>query len=397
MGAPDMRLAPVAAVSRGLVHNGVLMLLCTVAALALVTTGFLSDAPNRLADGVSLPIWHAPATPACLVAACLAALALLATRDDRAAHWAAGGLAALLALALLLTAAAFASALSVPGHPAQRHALGPAFWIAFAMACLAMVDAMQRLALRLPARAACLLILLAVFEGLAAAGTFDSLSLAREFASHRALFAAAFLRHVALVGAALLASVAVCAPLTMAVRRGGRGRSAIYSVLGLLQTIPSIALFGLLIAPLTALAAHVPLLKSLGVSGLGVTPALIALVLYAAFPLVRMSDAAFSAVPSDVAEAARGLGFGRRQRFFAVGLPLALPVLLSGLRVVTLQAIGLATVAALIGGGGLGTFIFQGIGEYALDLVLVGAIPVILLALATDFGFRLLLAAVETP
>jgi osmoprotectant transport system permease protein len=379
------------------VRNRVLMLLCAVAAIALVTTGFMSDAPNRLADGVSHPIWHAPAAPALLVASCLAALALLTMRDDRTTHWAACGLAAMLAVTLLLTAASFATTLSVPGHPAQRHALGPAFWIAFAMACLAMVDAMQRLALGLAARAACLLILIALLLGLAAAGAFDSLSLAREFVSHRALFAAAFLRHVALVGAALVASIAVCAPLTMAVRRGGRSRTAIYSVLSLLQTIPSIALFGLLIAPLTALAAHVPLLKSLGISGLGVTPALIALVLYSAFPLVRMSDAAFSAVPGEVAEAARGLGFGRQKRFFAVGLPLALPVLLSGFRVVTLQAIGLATVAALIGGGGLGTFIFEGIGEYALDLVLVGAIPVILLALATDFGFRLLLAAVETP
>ncbi len=98
-----------------------------------------------------------------------------------------------------------------------------------------------------------------------------------------------------------------------------------------------------------------------------------------------------------MADAAAGLGFDRRRQFFAVDLPLALPVLVSGLRVVTLQAIGLATVAALIGGGGLGTFIFEGIGEYALDLVLVGALPVILLALLADFGFRILQAAVAVP
>jgi len=202
-------------------------------------------------------------------------------------------------------------------------------------------------------------------------------------------------RHVALVGGALLLSILVCAPLVLATRT--RARGVVHACLGVFQTIPSIALFGLLIAPLTALAAHVPALKAIGVSGLGVTPALIALVVYSAFPLVRMSEAALAAVPPEVADAAMGLGMSRAARFRAVDWPLALPVLVSGLRVVTLQAIGLATVAALIGGGGLGTFIFEGIGAYALDLVLLGAIPVILLALATDFAFRLLMAAVAPP
>ena len=77
--------------------------------------------------------------------------------------------------------------------------------------------------------------------------------------------------------------------------------------------------------------------------------------------------------------------------FIEVELPLALPALISGLRVVTIQAIGLASVAALIGAGGLGTFIFQGIGQYALDLVLVGALPVILLALLANLLFDMLL------
>ena len=92
-----------------------------------------------------------------------------------------------------------------------------------------------------------------------------------------------------------------------------------------------------------------------------------------------------------VKDAAAAIGFGRRRMFIEVELPLALPALVSGLRVVTIQAIGLASVAALIGAGGLGTFIFQGIGQYALDLVLVGAIPVILLALLANFIFEMLL------
>ncbi len=92
-------------------------------------------------------------------------------------------------------------------------------------------------------------------------------------------------------------------------------------------------------------------------------------------------------------DAAIGMGFDARALFLSVELPLALPALISGLRVVAIQAIGLAAVAALIGAGGLGVFVFQGIGQYALELVLLGAIPIILLALAADFLFQMLLAA----
>src|SRR5262249_55610530 len=87
---------------------------------------------------------------------------------------------------------------------------------------------------------------------------------------------------------------------------------------------------------------------------------------------------------------ARGMGLTQRQIFKEIELPLALPVLLAGLRIVTVQAIGLAVVAALIGAGGLGTFVFEGPGQYAVDLVLLGALPAILLALAPDFMLQVL-------
>lgn len=378
------------------VHNPVLLLLGAVAIAACAGTGFMSHAPNRLADGISFAVWHAPWS-AC-IALLLTGLVVLAfvprsPGRDRLVL----GLATALALSVLVAAGLYATALTEPGRPAQRQALGPAFWITLAGAGLIMLDAMQSLEWRIQARAVVVAGMVGGFVALAMTGLFDDLSLTREFASHRAIFVREVIRHIELVVAAILLSIVVCAPLVLVVRRQTKARAVIYATLGLLQTIPSIALFGLLITPLGFLAAHVPVLAAIGVSGLGVTPVLIALVLYSAFPLVRMSDAAFSSVPGEVADAAHGLGFGRRRRFVSVDLPLAMPVLLSGLRVATLQAIGLATVAALIGGGGLGTFVFAGIGQYALDLVLVGAIPVVLLALATDFGFRLALAAARAP
>lgn len=378
-------------------RNPVLGLLVVLASAALAATGFLSDAPNRLADGVSLPIWRAPVGLVVIIGSLICGLAMLSLARGRWADRLALILALLLVFALPIAAGLFAKALAVPDHPAQRQALGPAFWIACLSAGLAALDAMQRLKLAALTRGLGGLAMIGAAYGLARAGVFDALSLSREFASQGPRFAAELLRHVLLVLGALAGAVLLCGPLVALVRRGGRARGLLFAVLGLLQTVPSIALFGLLIAPLNALARQVPALKAIGISGLGATPAIIALVLYSAFPLVRMSDAALAAVPAEVAEAARGLGFGRWRRFFSVDMPLALPVLVSGLRVVTLQAIGLATVAALIGAGGLGTFIFEGIGEYALDLVLVGALPVILLALAADLLFGALLALVEVP
>ena len=370
-----------------------LLLLGCVAIASCLGTNFISHAPNRLADGISYPIWDAPPLAAVAVVILLSGLVALGfVSRPRLA------LVVAVALAFLVPVAAgrFAIALIEPGHPAQRQALGPGFWILQTIAALAMLDAMDALRWRLGARAFLLVAVSTGFAACAHGGLFDALSLTREVASHRALFVEALIRHVVLVVAAVVISLVVCAPLTWAVRLPTI-RAPVFSTLGLLQTVPSIALFGLLITPLGLLAAHVPALHAVGVSGLGVTPTLIALVLYSAYPLVRMSDAAFAAVPVEVTDAATGLGYGRRQRFWSVDLPLALPVMISGLRVVTLQAIGLATVAALIGGGGLGTFIFEGIGQYALDLVLIGAIPVILLALTADFSFRLVLSAVRVP
>lgn len=199
------------------------------------------------------------------------------------------------------------------------------------------------------------------------------------------------LRHLGLVGAATFLALMIGVPLTVLVLRKKAVAGFVFASLGILQTIPSIALFGVLIAPMSKLSEDLPLLRELGINGTGPAPAILALTLYSLLPLVRSFHTGFSEVAMEVKDAATAIGFGAHRMFIAVELPLALPALLSGLRVVTIQAIGLASVAALIGAGGLGTFIFQGIGQYALDLVLVGALPVILLALSANLIFATLL------
>jgi osmoprotectant transport system permease protein len=179
-------------------------------------------------------------------------------------------------------------------------------------------------------------------------------------------------------------------PLGVIALRRPRFEAPLFAALNLLQTVPSIALFGLLLVPLSALATAFPAVGSLGIGGVGPAPAIIALVLYALLPVARNTLVGIAGVSVATLDAARGMGMTPRQVFWRVEVPLALPVLLAGLRVVTVQAIGLAVVAALIGAGGLGTFVFEGLGQYAADLVLLGALPAIAMALAIDFLLRLL-------
>jgi osmoprotectant transport system permease protein len=373
------------------VHDRVLFLLCCIAWLALLGGGFIESAPNRLARGTAFSLWQAPPDAAAAVILSLAFLTAPAfIVGHRTRSLIAAATASLVVLACLYAAGRFASILTMPDTPASRQSLGPAFWLVIAAILLALLDILQKARGALLLRTACPVFLGLACVLLATSGSLDAVSLVKEFANLRPVFGVELLRHIFLVAAALAAALLIGLPLAGFVLWRDKYRPIVFSILNILQTIPSIALFGLLIAPLSTLAERIPLLGRLGVSGTGATPAIIALGLYALLPLVRNMVVGFAEVPVDVKDAARGLGFDARGIFFAVEMPLALPALISGLRIVTVQSIGLATVAALIGAGGLGTFVFQGIGQYALDLVLLGAFPIILLALAADCVFRLL-------
>jgi osmoprotectant transport system permease protein len=158
----------------------------------------------------------------------------------------------------------------------------------------------------------------------------------------------------------------------------------VLGTLNVIQTIPAIALFGILMAPLGALAARVPAAAAIGIRGIGAAPAVVALFLYSLLPIVANAVVGLRRVSHTAVEAALGMGMTPWQVLFRIELPLALPVILTGIRVVLVQNIGMVTVAALIGGGGLGTFVFQGIGQTAIDLVLLGAIPIVVLAFSAS-------------
>ena len=369
------------------IGNPVLLTLGGIAGVAVAAAGFVAYAPNRLVSGQPIALWAAaPALATAGIAALgTALLAACFAAPRQALYWGQAIAAALLLLLVLTAAGAAARAIAAGAPVAARVSPGAAFWILAVCAALAIGDALQRLDAGPGVR---LLVVAAVVGGvfaLAEAGSFAALSIAREYATRHQLFAEALARHIVLVAAGVGPALAIGFPLGVAVARAPRWQSPVFAVLNIVQTIPSIALFGLLIAPLSALAAAVPALAALGVAGIGVAPAVIALVLYALLPVVRNTAAGLGGVDRATVEAGRGMGMTAGQLFFRVELPLALPVLLAGLRIVVVQAIGLAVIAALIGAGGLGTFVFEGLGQYAVDLVLLGALPAIFLALAADF------------
>ncbi len=353
------------------------MALGLAAALGL---SLLSHAPNRLSSGHGIALIEL--APTLLTAPVL--LLLLGIFMPPTRRW--QGLSALGNAALLLGLiwlAGDAASRWAQGSALARTSLGAGFWVLAAVSLLALADALQGWAAALAAAGLALGLAL-----LLATGALDQLALLKEYANRQELFQAALLRHLQIVGATLLPALAIALPLGVAAARNQRLGQALFPVLNLIQTIPSIALFALLIAPLALLARAWPLLGDWGLAGIGLVPAVLALVLYSLLPITRSTAAGLQQVPAAVLDSARGMGMTPRQIFWRVELPLALPLLLAGLRVSTVQTVGLAVVAALIGAGGLGSLIFQGLLSSAADLVLLGVLPVLALGLLVDAMFK---------
>lgn len=383
---------------RAMPRNRVLLVLVLIGVAANLWSGFLGAAPNRLISAHPIYLWQALDQPSLLAAAILAALlgALSFMPNTRRNGLAALCLCGVLLLLLLFAAGASAAALMKAAPPATRISLGAAFWITLFCLAMTMVDALQRLCAGIALRLLTIATVVLAIAAMAWSGILTALSIAREYAAHREVFAAALDRHGMLVLLSVGLALVIGIPLGMLTARRPKAAGAIFSTLNLLQTIPSIALFGLLIVPLSALAAAAPGLAALGIGGIGAAPAIVALVLYALLPVVRNTNAGITGVDPAIIDTARGMGLSNAQIFWRVELPLGMPIFLAGLRIVLVQTIGLAVVAALIGAGGLGTFVFQGIGQYATDLVLLGAIPTILFALAADFILTLAVALSES-
>ena len=356
------------------------VLIAAIAAVAAFMP-FAAFRANRIVLGVSrdifaaLPGWEAVVLA--LVIALGVGVALLRTPT----LWRL--VTSLAVLALLFVAIGHAGTfLTPPGDKVARVSPGGGFWLlVFAFALLA-ADAIARLRLKPWTRIAVLAAVAVFFGVLLGSGTLNDLSILREYFNRGETFWREAQTHLALALGSLAAATLVGIPVGVLCHRSHMLRVPVLNVLNAIQTIPSIALFGLLIAPLAWVAANIPGAAMLGISGIGAAPAMVALFAYSLLPVVANTVVGLEGVPPAADDAASGMGMTDWQRLAQVQFPLAFPVILTGIRIVLVQNIGLATIAALIGGGGFGVFVFQGVAQTAMDLVLLGAIPTVALAFA---------------
>ncbi|MCW5102773.1 ABC transporter permease [Enterobacter hormaechei subsp. hoffmannii] len=372
-------------------HNRVLLLLACVA-IAAVALPFVNVAPNRLVSGEPRALWQIWSFTPLLLGAALASTVALAFWPGRAALWLTLLLSEALFIVLFWSAGQAATQMASVESPLARTSIGSGLWLWLALCLLVCSDAIRRLTplpvLRWLLNAQFWVIpLLILFSG-----DLNQLSLLKEYANRQEVFDNALAQHLTILFGTLIPALLLGVPLGIGCYRHPSRQGAVFTVLNVIQTIPSVALFGLLIAPLAGLVKSFPALAAAGIAGTGLTPALIALVLYALLPLVRGVVAGLSQVPPDVLESAHAMGMSARQCFWKIQLPLALPLLVRSLRVVTVQTVGMAVIAALIGAGGFGALVFQGLLSSALDLVLLGVVPTIALAVVLDALFALWLA-----
>jgi len=416
---------------------------------------YFSLRPNRVmpvGDPVTLWNLHAlgwlslAAWGGLLVAACL--------HEGRWRMWAVAGLTAL--TGGLYALALGSGSLGVVGNNEYaRLGLASGAWLGLAAVYATLFsvyhDSPRLLLLPLAAIAAVLLFT-----------PFSHIGVLREYQVASDTFRAEFVRHVMLTLAALPLALLIGFPLGVLAVRESAFEGPVLGVAGFLQTIPSVALFGMLlpvlsaygrgvtVSQLAAVAAGLTLLAglwwfarrrralrrladgvlavalllgvvvllpalavasfqvmtqgtawlaqvtwdarlgSLGLRGLGVAPALVALTAYGVLPLIVNTHVGLKGVPAGTVEAARGMGMSSTQVFWRVEVPLAAPFLFEGVRAALLLLIGLATVAVLVNAGGLGYFLMRGVEQSVLDLVLLGSVPVVLLALTVDGATRVL-------
>jgi osmoprotectant transport system permease protein len=438
-----------------------------------MSPGWLLFKANRVVAGESFSPYALSSGWTLALAAVWLGSGLLSVASLRWRSWLQGALAAAALLLAVLFIRQATSELLIDAARSARVSLQGGIWLTLLAVYISLFGASSGLERRravwlvLPSA----LVLLMAF----ATGAFAELGIARELASQGGTFGAELRRHLALSLSSVLLAALIGVPAAIWAARQARVAAVVLPTAGLLQTVPSLALFGILLAPLAqlgrsftlaqgvqvsllglalalglvALSARLPSpwrgglrllsaplalppavmltvlvavylhalllgllnfeaqalnvvalwrepLAQFGVRGIGAAPALIALTLYALLPVVRNAYTGISEVPQAVIEAGRGMGMSPGQILRRIELPLALPLIVEGLRGSAVLTIGITTVAALIGAGGLGFFVLRGIDQVVPDLILLGALPIILLALVAD-GLLKLAGLLLTP
>lgn len=358
---------------------------------ALVLLPFATFRTSRIQTGESL------SAPSSLGAGWLAAIAavwlvllVVSLRDDRrpALAMTRGVVACVALLGTLGLSAVAAGRLLAGGPQFARVSVGMGAWAGIMAAYMVVLSARRELAGRpvlgfvLSAAAPLGIVALLV------SGALGDLGMLKEYASTGERFWAEAGRHAtfALVSTAI-ATVAGVSLGILAFRRPA-WRRPVFAVVSVFQTIPGLAMVGLLFAPLSWLGSNVAFFEGLGVGGLGWAPVIVALTLYALLAVVRNTYAGLEGVPRETVDAAYGMGMTELQVLRSVRIPLAMPALLGGVRTSAVQTVGNATLGAFVAAGTLGLFVFGGLSQQATDLIMLASLAIVAMALIVDGVLR---------
>ena len=377
-------------ISRHLVNRNSVAITGASIGLFSLTFGWLTLKSSRLAAGTSLRLWEAVGWEgtALLLVLWHACLILSLSGKSRRRTIILGITANSILVLTFLFAGLAANRLIEQAAAFARVSLNAGIWLSLAATYIMIFASRQRLANSPAWRYFIAWSGPVIIITLLLTGWFNDLSVIQEFTGREARFQQELLQHILLFSGSVTAGILIGIPLGVWAVRSRRAEKPIFFIANITQTIPSLALFGLLIAPLSALSFAFPFLREIGIRGVGPTPAIIALVIYSLLPIIRNTFVSLHQLDPAVIDAGLGMGMSRRQVFRQLEVPLAAPLVLEGVRIASVQSIGLTALAALIGAGGLGWFVFQGLGQAAPDLIILGAIPIIVLALAVDAVLR---------
>jgi len=357
-----------------------------LAAAGAALLPFVLFRENRIVSGVGMPLSVAGLRAWVLVASiAVAGVAAIAPARfrSRVGLWA----GAIMTASLVSALGAAAESLSGGEGSIARVSVGSGAWLVLVGGLIVWVQGAKSVG-----RGAERLMSMVVFAAVLVLGVFagglSELSFAREYEAQTGQFWSVYLRtHVTVVLMGVAFGTLIGVPLGVAATRNRWARAVGLTTVGVIQTIPSLALLGLLIAPLSAL----------GLPSIGMLPAVIALTLYALLPVVRSTFVGIEGVDPAAIDAGRGMGMGRLQLLTRIEVPLALPLVLDGIRQAMVLIIGIAAVVAFIGAPTLGVPLFSGLGQTADDLVLLGALPMVVLAVIADEGMKLVSALAVSP
>jgi osmoprotectant transport system permease protein len=363
--------------------EGTLLLFAAAGLASIFLLDFSVAKPNRILSGVGLGAFEFLGLYAGMLVLVFAVIIVSSVqRDGRKRHIISGMAASAGIAALLLSVGPMASE-ALPSGTSPRISIAPGWYVTLLCLYIILGTSLRRLKGNSALKYAMVIIAAASAVFAVASGGLTDLSIMKEYQVKKSQFAGNLQTHLFLSFGSTLAAALIAMPFGyLAYKKPGlEGR--IMTPMAFFETIPSLSLFGILMVPLGYLGS-IGIFRVIGVSGIGWAPAFIALTLYGLLPIARNTLAGFRNVDIGVVEAAEGMGMGKGRVLWKIELPLAFPVIFAGIRVALVQAIGGAVLAGLVGGGGLGSFVFLGLAEASSDLVLLGVIPIVLMTLAGD-------------